>query len=318
MKDLEHELREVLRQRLDPLIPASLIPDPIVQQVKRRRLVKLAATSVGAFALSLTGFLVVQALEPQGFERRVGPATTGDSTWRGLWPQDTRREAEDAQAAADRGDHSYAWQLAPDGEQVALRYVREVLGWSNFEGLDMHAEDVLRRLRLIQCGSGANPDYPEIRCAPSDDRTYPSVSITVERLLRPDEKGLWFVTKVESTSLRQAKPSSEQDVRSLVIAFLERRLRGSGAEEYLSQDAKNRFSGGLQLSPLYGPYDRYEIAFLHGPLWPFGGFEVGIRIFNRSGRVVVQETLFVSPGTDISGKERPLVISGGRGGLTGP
>jgi hypothetical protein len=247
--------------------------------------------------------------------------------WKGLWPQDSREAAERAQAASERGDDRYSWQLAPDGEEVVLRYVGEELGWSRPRPLDLlvpeGTEGVLR-WRVIRCTpNAANPDYPNVDCAPSAAHAYQAVYVTVERLLRHDERGLWMVTVVEPTEVHQPEPASHEEVRAFVISFLRQRIRGSGAEEYLSADGKTEFGAERQLGALYrsiggSPYERFEIAFVDGPSWPFGGFEVGVRLFPSSGMGFHDETLFVGPETNRSGYKRPLLILGGRPGLTGP
>jgi hypothetical protein len=63
-------------------------------------------------------------------------------------------------------------------------------------------------------------------------------------------------------------------------------------------------------------YERFEIAFVDGPLWPFSDFEVGVRIF-PAPRGTIEETLFVRP---IEGSDRreSLLVTGGRKGLAGP
>lgn len=243
--------------------------------------------------------------------------------WRGIWPQDSREEGERAQAAADGGGGHYAWQLGPDGEEVVLRYVREQLGWVKPRPLDIEVpEDAtgwLRQWRVIRCAPGAqNADYPQVDCAPPDGRTYPAVYITVERLLRRDDSGLWIVTAVEPTAVDQPEPASLEEVKGFVNAFLERRLTGSGVEEFLSTEAETEFREGLSLGPLYDPgYERHEIVFVDGPLWPFAGFEVGVRMHLVSGGAI-SETLFVGPGTNLLGQERSLAVLGGRSGLIGP
>jgi hypothetical protein len=76
--------------------------------------------------------------------------------------------------------------LGPDAEKAVLRYVREVIGLSRPRLLDVSIRDETRRSvqrwQVIQCSLGPNPDYPEIDCAPSKDRNYPALSITVERI----------------------------------------------------------------------------------------------------------------------------------------
>jgi hypothetical protein len=249
------------------------------------------------------------------------------TTWRGLWPQDSREEGQRAQAAADAGDPRYSWQLGADGEDVVLRYVRGELGWAQPQPLDIQvpedAEGWLRRWRVIRCAPrAANPDYPEVECAPPADRTYPAVYLTVERLLRHDDGGLWIVTGVEPNVLHQPEPASRREVRTAVAAFLERRLLGAGAEQYLSPEGQMEFGTDFGESPLYSPADgpryvRDEIVFVDGPLWPFGSFEVGVRMIVSSGGVL-EDTLFVTPGTNVFGEWKRIVVVGRRPGLTGP
>jgi hypothetical protein len=49
-------------------------------------------------------------------------------------------------------------------------------------------------------------DYPAQSCAPGRDRIYPATYISVEQLLRRGKEGLWFVTDVRPTELRQVIP----------------------------------------------------------------------------------------------------------------
>lgn len=248
--------------------------------------------------------------------------------WKGIWPQDTREEGERAQAAADGGPGRYDhWQLGSDGDETVLSYALQELGWAQPLPLDIEVpEDAtgwLRRWRVIRCAPGVtNADYPEVDCAPPDGRSYPAAYITIERLLRHDERGLWIVTAVEPTTVDQPDPASPEEVRGFVTEFLERRLRGSGAEGFISPDAEKEFGTDLGLSPLYsapgGPgYERYQIVFVDGPLWPFATFGVGVRIHLASGGSI-EETLFVGPGTDLLGEEESLVVRGGSATLSGP
>jgi len=250
-----------------------------------------------------------------------------DAAWRGVWPQDSEEEGERAQVAADGGDPSRLWQLGSDGDRVVLRYVRDELDWARPRPLDIHvpedAEGLVRRWRLIQCAPGAaNPDYPEVDCAPSASGDYPAVYVSVERLVRHDEGGLWIVTGVEPTVVHQPEPASPPEVRTFVAAFLERRIRGTGAERYLSSEGRDEFGAEFGATPLYSPatgprYERYEIVFVDGPLWPFGSFEVGVRMTLSSGGIL-EDTLFVGPGPKLEVDRERLVVDGRRPGLAGP
>lgn len=245
-----------------------------------------------------------------------------DAPWPVVWPQESRDEAEQAQDSAHGGDDRYRWQHEEDGEQVASRYAREELGWESFEVIDLHAKDEIRRWRVIRCGWGVNADYPGIDCAPGRGRTYPAFYITVEQLLSQGDEGLWFVTDVLATELRQADPVPRAAARRLVARFLRSRVGGSGAEQFLSRRGRRAFGEEYGEQPLYSPaegspFSDYEIAFVGGPLWPDGNFEVGVRVILDSGSAL-EDTLFLAPGSNMDGKDRPLVVHGLRSGLEGP
>lgn len=316
---LEDRIREELAHHVSHDGPSERAWEEIQARLRRRpEFLRRSFSAVAALLVAAAGI----GLGAWAFlgNRDVGPS---GSIWRGLWPQESMNRAERAQAAADRGDDTYAWQLGRDGAEVVLRYAREKLDWTKPYSLGaLVREETLRRFHVIQCGPGPNPDYPEIGCAPGPDRTYPAAYITVERLLRQGEGGLWFVTRIEPTAVHQPEPASEEEVRKFVSAFLAQRVQGSGAEEFLSREGIGQFGGELKLSPLYGStpalhYELYEIASIDGPLWPESDFEVGVRIFTRSGGTI-EETLFVGPNVDLQGQQSPLLINGGRKGLSGP
>ncbi|HEX2030344.1 MAG TPA: hypothetical protein VHL78_02935 [Actinomycetota bacterium] len=247
------------------------------------------------------------------------PAAIGP--WKGIWPQDSRDEAQQAQRAADEGDPRHAWQLDPDGDAVFVRYAREVLGWSDPQPLVIHipeGRDWVRESLVIRCPPGPHPDYPKIDCGLPARRTYAAVNLTVERLVRRDADGIWIVTESEATSFHQPAPPSDDEARTLVTQFAEARVRGSGAQAYLSEDGRLEYGQKQQLGPLYGGCDRYDIAFIDGPSWPLGGYEVGIRLFFASTGASDEETLFVRARSGFSRDTGRLLVLGGRTGLSGP
>jgi hypothetical protein len=239
--------------------------------------------------------------------------------WPRIWPQDSPEEAERAQQAADRGNPVYEWQLAPDGVKVALRYAREELGWTDFQGHDLIAQDPIRRLRVIRCAPRPNIQYPKQECAPRKSGVYPAVYITLRQLLVRGDEGLWFVTDVLPNELRQADRVDLKVTRRTVARFMQRRIEGEGAEEFLSAEGRKGFGRGNPLySPAEGsPHADYEIVFVDGPSWPFSTFEVGVRMILESG-AGLEDTLFVAPGRNVHGDSKQLVIHGLRPGLEGP
>lgn len=268
---------------------------------------------------ALSGALLLMSMGCTPAEDSSSRPDTADSEWAGIWPQDSRQEAEQAQEAADRGDDSHEWQRAPDGVKVALRHAREQLGWTNFQGHDLHVRGSVRRLRVLRCAPRPNPDYPKADCAPTKSGVYPAVYITLRQLLVRGNDGLWFVTDVFPNELRQVDPVDPRVVRRTVGRFMQRRIDGAGAEEFLSDEGRKEFGRG---NPLYSPVEGspnadFEIVFVDGPSWPFSSFEVGVRMILESG-AALEDTLFVSPGKNVHGEKKRVVVHGLRPGLDGP
>jgi hypothetical protein len=86
-------------------------------------------------------------------------------------------------------------------------------------------------------------------------------------------------------------PPSDAEVSALVEAFLQARVDGEGAEEYLSP-------AGSQIPLLYAttsgdPYERSEFELVQGPVWPGGWREFTVRLFAAGGSTVVEQFFLV-------------------------
>jgi hypothetical protein len=62
------------------------------------------------------------------------------------------------------------------------------------------------------------------------------VYITLRQLLVRGDEGLWFVTDVLPNELRQADRVDLKVTRRTVARFMQRRIEGEGAEEFLSAE----------------------------------------------------------------------------------
>jgi hypothetical protein len=226
-------------------------------------------------------------------------------------------------------EESFGGSPAPSAEEAASRYVKAELGWERIRLLDLtyadtpEAEDAGPvRVRVIRCAESDWDDtYPDVSCDPSpDDRAYPAALVTVERG-GANEPG-WMVTDLERVSVHQPPPVAIEDVQVFVRAFLEARIQGSGAEEYLAPRAREQLP-----NPLYNPrsdpaYERFKVLFIDGPLWPFASWEVGIRMSTEQrsagDATSFTETLAIGPRADVTPAGARLFVLGGRQGHTGP
>jgi hypothetical protein len=297
--EVESELKQLLRDRAeeaptDPAITAQLLRRA---RSRRRWTVVLAGLiTVAVVSGSVVGVRAILDIEPPR-ELAARPE------WRGLWPQNTREKAVEAQEAADTRlseefdctddpqvsclQDDILWQL--DGVEVTTRYALEVLEWDRpfiEEGFDVSGADdpgpVL--LRMGTCKTFA-----------TDACSY-EARVTVERLIRPGRGGLWFVTGVGLSA-------SVERAQAMVRAFLQARVDGSAADMYLSPLAKGIYDDHVEGLSLYGD---------------FTGFRVLDAIVVREGvyrfEILLEapedtfENLSVGAGEGLDGTQRAAVI----------
>jgi hypothetical protein len=259
------------------------------------------------------------------------PAASGQ-----MWPQSSYQEVVEAQQLADAGDPRYPWQvdrnlastdnLYPWDSEIVERFLREGLGWEDWavpSGVFAGSPgDAYNEIMLIRCAPGrTNPLYPEMPtsvrgCAPTiDDFRYETVKIDLGQPGLPGPTGLWVITgwellqPVEPQSLYdhlypqegsgqvvQVAPPSDAEVNALVKSFLDARVNGAGAEQYVHRhlNAWDDQEVPLMYATTSGsPYERYEIDRVQGPVWPTGWIGFRIHLFAKDGTEVAQSFVVV-------------------------
>jgi hypothetical protein len=215
--------------------------------------------------------------------------------------------------------------------EFITRFLHEELGWEEFDlsvfpGLYAGVpQDGLWVMLAVRCAPGqTNPLYPndpEGRgCAPTiDEHRYETVMIGAEPPVRIDDpSAIWVVTRwarlqpldvqVTGTNylddsgagfrrqVRQVVPPSDAEASALVEAFLQARVDGEGAEEYLTPVTS-------QIPLLYATtsdaaYERSEFELVRGPVWPGGWREFKVRLFAAGGGTVVEQSFLVERDED--------------------
>ena len=161
------------------------LPEPGPSPAARVRiavvaLLVAAVGSWGAFA-ALNGAGVV--------EHQAGGSNEAFSA---LWPETSFAAAQQVQERVDAGDPEVQWRIDP--VSVAFRYGQVVLGWSNpIAGLTV-TDDPTHTVTVSLAG-------PDASCQGSEcDSPGPQsiMTITLQRLVRSDEGGIWSVTAVSA------------------------------------------------------------------------------------------------------------------------
>ena len=302
---MESELKELLREQADDARIDATIPAEVARRASARRKRNVALSALVTAAVVAASVVTIRAIVDVEPPPRPGAA----GGWPGIWPQETRAEAEDAQEAVEASDerfncagdsadacleHEFLWQL--DAEQVALRFAVESLGWP--------AASVSNSDMSIEANTVGPVSFSIDSCAPARiGPCRPDVrgTVTVERLLRPDRFGLWFVTTFDQELPLHA-------ANDLVERFLAARIDSFPVDSLISPETEEIYDIGEAGLSLYG-----------GAPGPFVGFDIVardpagedtylylVRLRREDG--VVAESLLVGPGVDTAGNPRPVLI----------
>jgi hypothetical protein len=244
----------------------------------------------------------------------------------GMWPQSSLEEVRQAQELADAGDPRYTWQVDPElamvlaetwdvealpgDAEIFARFLREELGWEEFRGgaavvppdeagvSEAGSETFEYDVVFVRCAPGrTNPLYPndpEGRgCAPTiDEFHYETVNIRVGQLVRHGRSGIWVVTGSQMLPpIELVVPPSDAETTALLQGFLQARVGGEGAQEFLRSPEDDWEIPLLYATTSGAPYERSEFELLDGPRWPSGWMDFRVRLFAQDGKTVVEQCI---------------------------
>jgi hypothetical protein len=313
----------MLRNKADEVLIDTDLPTTVLKRSRRRRAVTVALGSALGVMVIVGGFFGAQAMLA-GNEEGLKPATTGPpgvtEPWRGLWPQDTREEAEAAQESLDSGSDEFAFQayiptlLKSFGGEIHLWTETFIVS----ETLDTTPPGP-HTLHISNC-SLQGPESEGGGC----ENAY----VTVEQLLETGEGELWFVT-VDDAYPPEENPSPDPGEEGATVeatnAFMDARIAGSGAEKWLTQDSQGwyeahdqsglyLYDGDVQGGEPYVNYEDYEIVSVvaHEDPDPRSavGHDVRVRILHgmfEGNTVTHDEILWVATGLGLDNKHHLVV-----------
>jgi len=129
-----------------------------------------------------------------GMDGAQQEAANGPEVFKALWPEMSRSEAEQVQALVDAGDSGVQWRI--DSGSVALRYAQEVLGWPNPIAGSTGTNDADTVIVGVH--------GPDVSCSGTECQKPQApqriVTLTLERLVRSGDGGIWSVTALKEGS----------------------------------------------------------------------------------------------------------------------
>jgi hypothetical protein len=157
--------------------------------------------------------------------------------------------------------------------------------------------------QFIRCEPGkSNPLWPDDPrfggCAPTiDDFHYETAEVFVAQPGKQGPEGIWvasFWSELDpSEQVEQVAPLTDAEIAAIVEPFLQARVAGEGAEQYLGRpdDLQHFEIGFLYATSTGAPYERAEFEVINEQEWPGGGMKLQVRMFAEGGQTVVEQDL---------------------------
>jgi hypothetical protein len=149
----------------------------------------LTRVAIALFALAIAVGGTLGAFVALRGSSRVGTAD-GASGFDALWPETSLSRAKAVQASVDAGDEGLQWRTDPAA--VGLRFVKDVLGWPRpIAGVTSpHGDTVTVDLH-----------GPDATCDGASCPEQTIVVLTMQRLVRSGEGGIWSVFTVKTSGI---------------------------------------------------------------------------------------------------------------------
>ncbi|MDP9331179.1 MAG: hypothetical protein M3P11_11145 [Actinomycetota bacterium] len=159
------------------------LPDPGPRPASR------VTAALIAIAIAIAGGWMLHAAFSDSVRRQpVGNSATDFTS--ATWPETSLAEAQQVQVRVDAGDPAVQWRT--DGAAVALRFGRVVLGWPNPLAGQTATDDPDT---VIVSLHGPDASCQGEACSSPSPQSI--VTLTLRRLVRSGEGGIWSVTSLD-------------------------------------------------------------------------------------------------------------------------
>ncbi len=155
---------------------------------------RMAAALIAVVVAMAGGWLAFNAFSGAGERQSLGNGATDFKAT--TWPETSLEQAQQVQTRVDGGDPAVQWRTDP--ASVAFRYGQQVLGWSHPLAGETTTDDPDT---IIVSLHGPNASCQVGACSFPSPQTI--MTMTLRRLVRSGDGGIWSVTAVDG-----AEPTS--------------------------------------------------------------------------------------------------------------
>jgi hypothetical protein len=160
---------------------------------------------------------------------------------------------------------------------------------------------------VITCDDGSQPEGVD---ATTFQEQFQNLTFTLDPgsdMLTDNFGGVWVRGGAEDKGPESTEPHSEKEIADLLSAFIESRIAGEGAQQYLNGRAED--VPLLYATSSGEPYERGEFEQVSGVEWPYGWTAFRVRLF--AGNTVVEQVFFTGPAGRLGLEHAGLFGTGG-------
>jgi hypothetical protein len=182
------ELGKIDRMGPSPDLLERAEGGPFLPEPRPRPAARVTAVLVALLVATAGSWAAFAALRGTG---GVEQGSAGDpEAFSALWPETSLADAQQIQSRVNSGDLEVQWRT--DAGELALRYAKEVLGWPD-PVAGVTATDDPDTVTVSLHGPDASCQGAECQEPPPPQMI---VNVTLQRLVRPGEGGIWSITAV--------------------------------------------------------------------------------------------------------------------------
>ncbi len=184
------ELQKIGRMEPIPDLLERAEHGPSLPEPRPRPASRVAAALLAVVITIAGGWMAYAAFSGAGGRQPLG---NGAKDFTATWPETSLAEAQQVQARVDAGDPAVQWRT--EAAAVALRYGREVLGWSDPIAGVSGVTTTNDPDTVIVSLAGPDASCRGEACSTPSPQTV--VTLTLRRLVRSGDGGIWSVTSVD-------------------------------------------------------------------------------------------------------------------------
>jgi hypothetical protein len=248
---------------------------------------RLVSVSVAAFGFALLGFVLLPNLSSD-----TPPASDPSSPFLGSWvTTDIRFYGDAATMVIEPSEDQSVEVIAHNLATPCVPAPTTMIGTGRLRA----ENELVIPAPVFTCDDGSQPDPEFLEMGLTEfSEQFQNLTFTRDTetdILTDNFGGVWVREGAEDRGSESTTPHSETEITDLLNGFLEARIAGEGAQQYLNAPAED--IPLLYATTSGASYERAEFEEVSGIEWPYGDKAFKVRLF--AGDTVVEQIFTIGP-----------------------